>query len=201
MAIAVNDLVKFDFILCNPFAFPIELQKLRLVSEGDGVPILSEEITATIPANCPSKTITMHCTPLEAGILRIGKLETILFGLKMDISIPSSFLTSEVVVMGEQPLLKLKKSSILRDALSLYDGQVATLQLELENVGHMPAAYVNVTWKDLWNETVKGVETIDAILFPPSPSPLCLKNWDEMVKLEPASQRTLQIDIIAQMGW
>ncbi|RKP24868.1 TRAPP II complex [Syncephalis pseudoplumigaleata] len=73
----VNEPVYTMVTLWNPFAFDLELQEIRLIT--DGVAFESESAAALIPAGAPL-TLRISGTPKEAGQLSIRGCSVVVFG-------------------------------------------------------------------------------------------------------------------------
>jgi hypothetical protein len=51
-------------------------------------------------------------------------------------------------VIPEQPLLKIRETSLLHGALMLFEGEHSRIDIELENIGNIPVDFVSLTFSD-----------------------------------------------------
>ncbi|KAI9478517.1 MAG: TRAPP II complex [Benjaminiella poitrasii] len=54
----------------------------------------------------------------------------------------------ELTVIEEQPLLKIKSTSLLHDAVMLYEGEMTHITIELENIGRIPVDSISLSFTD-----------------------------------------------------
>ncbi|KAF8201813.1 transport protein particle complex subunit, partial [Pholiota molesta] len=60
----------------------------------------------------------------------------------------SSFRFLECKVIPDQPLLRIRRSSVTHGALMLYDGEKSTIRLTLENVSPIPVDFLHFAFED-----------------------------------------------------
>ncbi|CEI93174.1 hypothetical protein RMCBS344292_07414 [Rhizopus microsporus] len=51
-------------------------------------------------------------------------------------------------VVDEQPLLKIKNTSLLHNAMMLYEGEMTHLTIEVENIGNTPVNYIKLSFTE-----------------------------------------------------
>ncbi|KAI9255681.1 TRAPP II complex [Phascolomyces articulosus] len=54
----------------------------------------------------------------------------------------------ELNVIDDQPLLKIKSTSLLHDAVMLYEGEMTHISIELENIGNIPVDFTSLSFVD-----------------------------------------------------
>ncbi|KAI7885172.1 Trs120-domain-containing protein [Lichtheimia hyalospora FSU 10163] len=54
----------------------------------------------------------------------------------------------ELSVIEDQPLLKIKSTSLLHDAVMLYEGEMTHISIELENIGNIPVDFASLSFVD-----------------------------------------------------
>ncbi|KAG2221446.1 hypothetical protein INT45_005251 [Circinella minor] len=54
----------------------------------------------------------------------------------------------ELNVIDDQPLLKIKSTSLLHDAVMLYEGEMTHILIELENIGNIPVDFTSLSFVD-----------------------------------------------------
>ncbi|GAA5925915.1 hypothetical protein JCM1841_004039 [Sporobolomyces salmonicolor] len=62
----------------------------------------------------------------------------------------------ECSVVPEQPLLWMRTTSLTHGALMLYDGEVTTIRISLENTSTSPVDFVNVTFSDSLSASIQA---------------------------------------------
>ncbi|EMD38404.1 hypothetical protein CERSUDRAFT_113560 [Gelatoporia subvermispora B] len=186
--------------LRNPFVFDLELQSIRLSTSG--VPIESESITLTVPANS-YHPVKLSGKALHAGTLVIrGCVVQAPGGAPCEFTLPlatddeedkrggqqnanecdmervkrsgldargwekrRSRLSGvdlgstgqgakptirhlECKVIEEQPLLRIRRTSLTHGAVMLYNGETSTIRLVLENVSSLPVDFLALSFDD-----------------------------------------------------
>ncbi|KAG1393865.1 hypothetical protein G6F60_011238 [Rhizopus arrhizus] len=53
-----------------------------------------------------------------------------------------------IKVVDEQPLLKIKSTSLLHGAIMLYEGEVAHITIEIENIGNIPVNFIRLSFTE-----------------------------------------------------
>ncbi|TDL27497.1 hypothetical protein BD410DRAFT_762504 [Rickenella mellea] len=61
---------------------------------------------------------------------------------------PSTVRFMELKVVPEQPMLRIRRTSITHGALMLYNGETSTIRLTLENVSSIPVDFLKLTFHD-----------------------------------------------------
>ncbi|GAA5989707.1 hypothetical protein JCM5350_007364 [Sporobolomyces pararoseus] len=77
--------------------------------------------------------------------------------LSSDPSKDSKFL--ECVVVPEQPLLWMRSTSLTHGALMLYDGEVSTIRIALENTSSSPIDFINLSFTDSLSQSIQSYLT------------------------------------------
>ncbi|GAA5864034.1 hypothetical protein JCM1840_000679 [Sporobolomyces johnsonii] len=65
----------------------------------------------------------------------------------------------ECSIVPEQPLLWMRTTSLTHGALMLYDGEVTTIRIGLENTSSSPVDFVNVTFSDSLSASIQAYLT------------------------------------------
>ncbi|KAI8375365.1 TRAPP II complex [Choanephora cucurbitarum] len=172
-----NELSEFQVSLLNPFGFDLELQNIVLSTSGvefEAVPtgttipanatsqiqlmgtpkeagvliirgcliriigFAEQEFTvdskSTKPIDCQTK---LKSSGLKALDLQKDKVKA---------SEEEQFVTMDVI--DDQPLLKIKRSSLLHGAIMLFEGEVAHMTMDLENIGTVPIDFIALSFVD-----------------------------------------------------
>ncbi|GAA5969112.1 hypothetical protein JCM3765_002183 [Sporobolomyces pararoseus] len=74
-----------------------------------------------------------------------------------DPSKDSKFL--ECIVVPEQPLLWMRSTSLTHGALMLYDGEVSTIRIALENTSSSPIDFINLSFTDSLSQSLQAYLT------------------------------------------
>ncbi|KIY43410.1 hypothetical protein FISHEDRAFT_53353 [Fistulina hepatica ATCC 64428] len=61
-------------------------------------------------------------------------------------SVPTKYL--EVRVVPEQPLLRIRRTSVTHGAVMLYENEKSTIRITVENVSHLPVDFVRLSFDD-----------------------------------------------------
>ncbi|TFK42560.1 transport protein particle complex subunit [Crucibulum laeve] len=67
---------------------------------------------------------------------------------QVDASSRSSFRFLECKVVPEQPLLRIRRTTVTHGAVMLYDGETSTIRITLENVSNLPIDFVRLAFED-----------------------------------------------------
>ncbi|GAA5898275.1 TRAPPII-specific subunit TRS120 [Sporobolomyces salmoneus] len=62
----------------------------------------------------------------------------------------------ECVVVPEQPLLWMRSTSLTHGALMLYDGEVSTIRIALENTSSSPIDFINLSFTDSLSQSIQS---------------------------------------------
>ncbi|GAA5876487.1 hypothetical protein JCM16303_003552 [Sporobolomyces ruberrimus] len=74
-----------------------------------------------------------------------------------DSGVDSKFL--ECVVVPEQPLLWMRSTSLTHGAVMLYDGEVSTIRIALENTSTSPIDFINLSFTDSLSQSIQAYLT------------------------------------------
>lgn len=172
VVLITNEFTEFKVVLTNPFGFDLELQSISLSTSGSTFePTIA---STTIPANA-SLTIRLTGTPKQSGPLTIRGCHIKIAGFtEQEFLIGKTFKSLEqesmrsggktasgakdskdeqapeyvLNVIPEQPLLKIRETSLLHGALMLFEGEHSQIDIELENIGNIPVDFISLTFSD-----------------------------------------------------
>ncbi|KAI7862240.1 TRAPP II complex [Spinellus fusiger] len=144
---------EFKVVLSNPFSFDLDVQNVVLSTSG--VPFTAAPASMIIPAN-GTMSIKLMGVPEETGVLIVrGCLIKIVGFAEQEFLVdleqkkssnelkPVEFY--ELVVIDEQPLLKIKSTSLLHSAVMLYEGEMTHISIELENICTIPVDFITLS--------------------------------------------------------
>ncbi|KAG2187872.1 hypothetical protein INT44_000622, partial [Umbelopsis vinacea] len=174
--LVTNEFTEFKVLLSNPFGFDLELQSISLSTSGASFePTIA---STTIPANASltirltgtpkeaGKLIIKGCHIKIAGFseqeflmeetvdrTEEGTKTSASYGSKATGQSSSDAAGSEanhyvLEVIPEQPLLKIRETSLLHGALMLFEGEISQINIELENIGNIPVDFITLSFSD-----------------------------------------------------
>ncbi|CAO3668784.1 unnamed protein product [Umbelopsis ramanniana] len=174
--LVTNEFTEFKVLLSNPFGFDLELQSISLSTSG--AVFESTIASTTIPANASltirltgtpkeaGKLIIKGCNIKIAGFSEQEFLmeatvdnkdentkTVVTQGSKTTGQSSSDTIGSEahhyaLDVIPEQPLLKIRETSLLHGALMLFEGENSQINIELENIGNIPVDFITLSFSD-----------------------------------------------------
>ncbi|KAI7903009.1 TRAPP II complex [Cokeromyces recurvatus] len=229
-----DEVSEFDVTLINPFGFDLELQSIILSTQGikfDAIPNM-----ITIPANT-TIPITLMGTPLETGNLIIcGCFIQIIGFTEQEFLVTKNTTTNndnqfiklkkrkkiedkeeeekskkfyELTVIDEQPLLKIKSTSLLHGAVMLYEGEMTHIMIEFENIGNIPIDYMNLSFTDSTmtlrtNCQSEGLSPEDQYELDLYTTGTHVFSWNQDEKeaflLLPGEKKTIQVHVYGKRG-
>lgn len=199
LAVAAEDTLPVKVALCNPFAFPIDLVGLCLVS--DTVELQVEEIVLTLPAWTKTTSITLMCIPKQTGVLTISHVEALIYGVRMRLT-PTSGRSLTIPIIKQQPTLKIENHDIMR--VSLLRGEKIEHKLKLCNFGPNEIVRVHAEISHRWeNKRYKYDHdlTIDDLLFSNRPNPITVVCGGLEKDIQSGESRSFQVIIHGVLGW
>jgi hypothetical protein len=139
-----HQLAQVKVYLCNPFAFPIVLESITLSTSGaafQSYPVLS----VTLPPHIDKQEIILTGKPTDTGTLVVRGCFVQTFGLVCEHVIPrlASSGDNRVVIAPALPLLTVRANQA-NVRSSIFEGQNATLDVELSNIGEQQVDYIHV---------------------------------------------------------
>ncbi|KAI8576610.1 hypothetical protein K450DRAFT_255841 [Umbelopsis ramanniana AG] len=174
--LVTNEFTEFKVLLSNPFGFDLELQSISLSTSGAAFePTIA---STTIPANASltirltgtpkeaGKMIIKGCHIKIAGFSEqeflmeeaVDRTEentktSAAHGSNAAGQSSSDAAGSEanryvLEVIPEQPLLKIRETSLLHGALMLFEGEISQINIELENIGNIPVDFITLSFSD-----------------------------------------------------
>ena len=118
----------FTLNLTNPFLIDLQLDKIELIYSN--IELINTTISDHTVAKKTSKTILITCTPLGKGDLSIKAVKLCIFDLNFSYFISSKWEISQnkeskaiIPILPAQPLLKMNRSNIIGDSISLLNGE------------------------------------------------------------------------------
>ncbi|KAI9025957.1 TRAPP II complex [Phycomyces nitens] len=121
----------------------------------------------------------------------------------------------ELTVIDDQPLLKIKSTSLLHSAVMLYEGEMTHISIELENIGNIPVDFITLSFTDsttinplLVNPELPMEEQYEIELFTKGTH---VFSWEgsmneaaqiigKKVVLPPGSQTTIIVNVYGKRG-
>ncbi|KAK0459779.1 TRAPP II complex [Desarmillaria tabescens] len=114
----------------------------------------------------------------------------------------------ECKVVPEQPLLRIRRTSVTHGALMLYDGERSTIRLTVENVSSLPVDFLRLVFDDstiapaqqaLAEGSLSTFDTYETE-YNLIHRPLFSWNEDESRTIDPAGKLTLTVQCLGKVG-
>ncbi|CAO3599495.1 unnamed protein product [Absidia cylindrospora] len=150
-----NEIAEFQVSLMNPFGFDLELQNVQLRTSGVSFQPIPH---STILPAYGTSTLCISGIPKESGVLTILGCRIKIVGfaeheflldqdtLKSEESATTN--QKEFNVVAEEPLLKVKSTSLVQGAIMLFEGERTQIKITLENIGNAPVDFVALSFTD-----------------------------------------------------
>ncbi|KAJ3920291.1 transport protein Trs120 or TRAPPC9 TRAPP II complex subunit-domain-containing protein [Lentinula edodes] len=170
-----GELLEFVVIVQNAYVFDMELQSLSLST--CGVPFESNSISVIIPARCivrapggVAREFVLHLATedeeerlahkrsaalCEAGRFKYSGLDNFPWertnsqssGSKSSRS-SKAMMFLECKVVPEQPLLRIRRTTVTHGAVMLYDGEMSSIHVTSENIAPLPIDFIRLAFDD-----------------------------------------------------
>lgn len=163
---AVGEFITIDVFLQNPFAFPIELVALKLCPSLAGSESADnfelDNVNILLPAWCQNIKVSITFRSQISGTVNVSKVSAIVFGIPIVLrcqSVAKSFKTIEIIVIPEQPPVKLADIESLctidmKKSISLFNGEASEFSLIFTNLSqNIPVSLLGI----------RGVHEIDRL--------------------------------------
>lgn len=193
VCIALHDTLLVTLVMDNPFAFPLELAGLKLISSG--VSIESEELALTLPAWTRAKPVSIMCSPRKVGRLSISKVEATIFGIRM--TIKPKGLSVNLPVIPLQPSL-LITGGPASSTLALREGECKEQSLKIRNISGIDVSSIKTTISNEFGEEAAH-KSIDDVLFKHAVKPI--KSGKNPHAIKAGDDDTLTFVVTGVMGW
>ncbi|KAI8337994.1 TRAPP II complex [Chlamydoabsidia padenii] len=151
-----NEVADFQVTLTNPFGFDLELQNIQLCTSG--VSFQASHHSAAVPA-FGTTNLRLSGMPQEIGTLCIrGCVIKIVGFAEQEFLVNQDEDTSdsqgnlptldqhEFMVVAEEPLVKIKSTSLIQGAIMLFEGERTQIELTLENIGNVPVDFIALSF-------------------------------------------------------
>jgi hypothetical protein len=115
----------------------------------------------------------------------------------------------ECVVVPEQPLLRIRRTTLTHGAVMLYNGEKSSIRLTIENVSNLPVDFVKITFDDntiapaqqaLADGELSVFDTYETeydLIHRPAFS----SNTKEDVDIKPGEKKTIVVNCLGRAGW
>ncbi|CAG8526638.1 6126_t:CDS:10 [Ambispora leptoticha] len=162
--LVANETAYFMVTLANPFAVDLEIQSISIST--NGINFKPNVMSTTIPANT-SVTLRLSGIPKEAGELVIRGLDS-QGSTASTTTTTSTALTTptqeehdldflKVETIPDQPLIKIKSTSLMHSAIMLFEGEKTEMTIKLENIGKTPVNFINLSFHDSTIENAQNI--------------------------------------------
>ncbi|KAG1052966.1 hypothetical protein G6F43_004920 [Rhizopus delemar] len=81
-----------------------------------------------------------------SGLQALYKAPTLDLDMRHDNAQESQY--EQINVIEDQPLLKIKSSSLLHGAVMLFEGEMTRIHIQIENIGHIPVDFITLSFTD-----------------------------------------------------
>ncbi|ORZ07834.1 TRAPP II complex [Absidia repens] len=150
-----NEIAEFHVSLMNPFGFDLELQSIQLCTSGVSFQPIPH---STILPAYGTSTLCISGVPKESGVLTVLGCRIKIVGFaEHKFLLNQDTLKSEETantnqkefnVVTEEPLLKVKSTSLVQGAIMLFEGERAQIKITLENIGSALVDFVALSFTD-----------------------------------------------------
>nr|CAG8537919.1 7314_t:CDS:10 [Entrophospora candida]CAG8549502.1 2812_t:CDS:10 [Entrophospora candida] len=234
--LVANETAYFLVTLANPFAFDLEIQSITVST--DGVAFKPNPMSTTVTANT-SVTLRVSGTPTEPGDLVVRGCKVKVHGcLEQEfcvylprneeetrkkereeehkkskastvdgVDLLADFL--KVVVIMEQPLVKIKSTSLMHGAVMLFEGEKTEMTMKLENVGKTPVDYISISFHDstiadaqaiLNSSDIPAEEAYEMELYAHKQPVFFWEQTDKELNISPGNEWVLNLNVFGKRG-
>ncbi|RIB16973.1 TRAPP II complex [Gigaspora rosea] len=115
----------------------------------------------------------------------------------------------KVPVIVEQPLIKIKSTSLMHGAAMLFEGEKMEMTMKLENVGKIPVDYISLSFQDSTIESTQAIlkssdipaeEAYEMELFAHKQPVFSWENPDTPFNILPAEEFVININLFGKRG-